>query len=101
MNEISDLLKDAAGEVIKSSLRETLRQSMKMLQDVFVKTEDLTKLTPSDAVEVMLANLGQLTIARDLLTDLITAVVNIQKDKITSDAAESVMQAMGKEEEKK
>lgn len=98
MSEISDLLKEPAGEITKGTLRETLRQSMKILQGVFVKTEDLTKLTPPDAVEVMLANLGQLTIARDLLTDLITAVVNIQKDKITSDAAESVMQAMGKEE---
>ena len=97
MIEISDLLKGAAGEAIKSTLRETLRQSMKMLQDVFVKTEDLTKLTPPDAVEVMLANLGQLTIARDILTDLITAVVNIQKDKITSAATENAIQAMGKE----
>ena len=98
MSEISDLLKEAAGEVIKGTLREKLRQSMKMLQSVFAKTEDLTKLTPPDAVAVMLANLGQLTIARDLLTDLITAVVDIQKDKIASDATESVMQAMGKEE---
>ena len=96
MSEISDLLKGAAGEAIKSTLRETLRQSMKMLQDVFVKTEDLTKLTPPDAVEVMLANLGQLTIARDILTDLITGVVNIQKDKIASDAAENAIQAIGK-----
>ena len=105
MSEVSEFFNEATQEIVKVSMRETLRQAMKLTQDVYRKASEVEppmrpalvnveRPEPPDTLEVLTENLAQLTIARDILSDLITATVTIQKDRISKEASESVLNAM-------
>ena len=91
MSEVNELFSEAQLWLVKRTMRETLRRAMKLTQDVYVKTGSPVQKDEPDTIEILTENLAQLTIARDLLSDLIKGTVTIQKERISAEAAQNAL----------
>lgn len=98
MSEVSEFFKEAEAWIVKKTMRETLRRAMKLVQDVYVRTGSPCRETEPDTIEILTQNLAQLTIARDLLSDLIEGTVTIQKDRIGIEAYQNALDIQKDEE---
>lgn len=91
MSEVSEFFYEAGMWRVKRTMRETLRRAMKLTQDVYVRTGSPVQEDEPDTIEILTENLAQLTIARNLLSDLIEGTITIQKDRISNEAAQNAL----------
>ena len=91
MSEVCKLFEEANLWIVKRTMRETLHRAMNLTQDVYFKTGSPVQKDEPDTIEILSESLTQLTIARDLLSDLIKGTITIQKDRISAEAAQNAL----------